>query len=337
LASNSWAKEKDRKRRLAGYHIKVGDRTMSEYGREVFRMKEEAAWIQPLQKLGWLMVEAPAVSESVRTISAGLGQSRLQQIWICKMLSDVEELLTMQLQPCQLRKGVEQEKGLLLRLQSRPKGGVLRRKLRSQKAAALAHQAGALVIIENPENSLMWLLDIGVSEVKKKTKRIMYGVFHTPDEFLERALELEHPFDCPDAVSRENRVAIQWVMSEEPELVAKCEQLAKGWLTGPYTEEQLDLRHGGTWSGKIRCIDDCSEFLVNSSTSVPEKLDLEAELLRVVVAKRCNAMLDTQFQMWNWYSRVPSASNPSDAASRLEFKGYDGWRKVTPDYSDHAA
>ena len=53
-----------------------------------------------------------------------------------------------------------------------------------------------------------------------------------------------------------------------------------------YTEEQLDLRHGGTWvpskrfgirqSGKIRCIDDCSEFLVNSSTSVPEKLDLEA-------------------------------------------------------------
>ena len=64
------------------------------------------------------------------------------------------------------------------------------------------------------------------------------------------------------------------------------EQLEKGWLTGPYTEEQLDLRHGGTWvpskrfgirqSGKIRCIDDCSEFLVNSSTSVPEKLDLEA-------------------------------------------------------------
>ena len=52
---------------------------------------------------------------------------------------------------------------------------------------------------------------------------------------------------------------------------------------------------------------------------------------------KCNAMLDTQFQMWNWYSRVPSASNPADAASRLEFKGYDGWRKVTPDYSDHAA
>ena len=59
------------------------------------------------------------------------------------------------------------------------------------------------------------------------------------------------------------------------------EQLKKGWLTGPYTEEQLDRRHGGTRVPSaslerfvVAMI--AASFLVNSSTSVPEKLDLEA-------------------------------------------------------------
>ena len=43
--------------------------------------------------------------------------------------------------------------------------------------------------------------EMRVSNVEMKLKKVMFGVFHTPDKFLERALELEQIFDCPDAVS----------------------------------------------------------------------------------------------------------------------------------------
>ena len=47
---------------------------------------------------------------------------------------------------------------------------------------------------------------------------------------------------------------------------------------------------------------------------------------------------DVEAQSLNWYARVPSRSNLSDAASRLEFACYGpmGFTKVTPLYSHDA-
>lgn len=241
-----------------------------------------------------------------------------------------------------------------------------------------------------------------------QSKLVHFGVLYSPDEFLSHALRLDHPFDCHDAVSAENRSVIDWILREDPAVVkswrlgqlkkylrvaaelageekqlhesmhpdvervmkskrlllfkrmledsgncdadlfkcmvegfplvghiqfsgqfprqwkpaalsmealkksstwsrkaisASCrrvaedreiasavwdetlQQVSKGWLTGPYTESQLDDRHSGVWipskrfgvrqGGKIRAVDDCSEFLINDATSVEEKLDLE--------------------------------------------------------------
>ena len=46
-----------------------------------------------------------------------------------------------------------------------------------------------------------------------------------------------------------------------------------------------------------------------------------------------NAKMDTQVQSRNWYSRVPSKSNPSDNASRLQFSEYRNATRCFPDYS----
>ena len=46
-----------------------------------------------------------------------------------------------------------------------------------------------------------------------------------------------------------------------------------------------------------------------------------------------NAKLDIETQSKNWYSRVPSKSNPSDAASRLEFESYSNSLRCTPCYA----
>ncbi|CAJ1329922.1 unnamed protein product [Effrenium voratum] len=45
-----------------------------------------------------------------------------------------------------------------------------------------------------------------------------------------------------------------------------------------------------------------------------------------------NARLDVRLELWNWYARVPSKSNFSDAASRLDFGCYQGWKQVEPCY-----
>ena len=79
-------------------------------------------------------------------------------------------------------------------------------------------------------------------------------------------------------------------VGNDPEIAAAVyeetmQQLADGWVTGPYTMEQLDNRHGGCWvpskrfgvrqgPGKIRAVDDFSEFLVNASVTATEKLQL---------------------------------------------------------------
>ena len=45
-----------------------------------------------------------------------------------------------------------------------------------------------------------------------------------------------------------------------------------------------------------------------------------------------SARLDVQSRALGWYSRVPSKSNPTDAASRLEFESYADCKRVDPSY-----
>lgn len=46
-----------------------------------------------------------------------------------------------------------------------------------------------------------------------------------------------------------------------------------------------------------------------------------------------NAQLDMLVQARHWYARVPSKSNPSDDASRLDFSPYTFAAKSTPCYT----
>ena len=51
------------------------------------------------------------------------------------------------------------------------------------------------------------------------------------------------------------------------------------------------------------------------------------------VLLQTNATLDLRSQSKNWYSRVPSRSNPSDSASRLKFDEYVGSCRSSPSYA----
>ena len=62
------------------------------------------------------------------------------------------------------------------------------------------------------------------------------------------------------------------------------QQVQDGWVQGPFSMQEMDQRHGGCWipskrfgvrqGGKIRAVDDFSEFLINSSVTSTEKLAL---------------------------------------------------------------
>lgn len=52
---------------------------------------------------------------------------------------------------------------------------------------------------------------------------------------------------------------------------------------------------------------------------------------------QANAVLDVETQSRNWYSRVPSKSNPSDSASRLEFGEYENSVQCIPCYTKVAS
>ena len=62
------------------------------------------------------------------------------------------------------------------------------------------------------------------------------------------------------------------------------QQLQDGWVKGPFSKRQLDDKFSGCWipskrfgvrqGGKIRAVDDFSEFLVNMSVTSTEKLAL---------------------------------------------------------------
>ncbi|CAE7480035.1 unnamed protein product, partial [Symbiodinium sp. CCMP2456] len=63
------------------------------------------------------------------------------------------------------------------------------------------------------------------------------------------------------------------------------EQVGKGWLSGPFTWDQMDEKYGGAWvaskrfgvtqGDKVRAVDDLSQFQVNASVTETEKIQLE--------------------------------------------------------------
>ena len=78
-------------------------------------------------------------------------------------------------------------------------------------------------------------------------------------------------------------------VSSDPEIARAVfqetqQQLSDGWVKGPFTMQQMDERFGGCWipskrfgvrqGGKVRAVDDFSEFLVNASVTSTEKLAL---------------------------------------------------------------
>ena len=62
------------------------------------------------------------------------------------------------------------------------------------------------------------------------------------------------------------------------------QQVADGWVKGPFSEHDLDLKYGGCWipskrfgvrqGQKVRAVDDFSEFLINASVTSTERLQL---------------------------------------------------------------
>ena len=78
-------------------------------------------------------------------------------------------------------------------------------------------------------------------------------------------------------------------VASDPEIAAAVfqetqQQLSDGWVKGPFTMQQLDERFSGCWipskrfgvrqGGKVRAVDDFSEFLINCSVASTEKLAL---------------------------------------------------------------
>ena len=62
------------------------------------------------------------------------------------------------------------------------------------------------------------------------------------------------------------------------------QQLADGWVRGPFNQQELDTKYDGCWipskrfgvrqGQKVRAVDDFSEFLVNASVTSTERLQL---------------------------------------------------------------
>lgn len=85
----------------------------------------------------------------------------------------------------------------------------------------------------------------------------------------------------------------------------------KQWVCGPFTAEQVTARLGPHWvpskrfgvrqSGKIRPVDDFSQYLINSSTSCHENIDLEGIDKKVAASRFFLGACD---ESGNW--RLPS-------------------------------
>ena len=64
-----------------------------------------------------------------------------------------------------------------------------------------------------------------------------------------------------------------------------AEQVQRGWLKGPMSWREVEEKFGGCWvpskrfgvqqNEKVRCVDDLSEFLINSTVTQTERIELE--------------------------------------------------------------
>ena len=78
--------------------------------------------------------------------------------------------------------------------------------------------------------------------------------------------------------------------SQDPEVARavwkeSLDQVDRGWLSGPYSWEQMEAKYGGQWvaskrfgvsqGDKVRAVDDLSQFQVNASVTETEKIQLE--------------------------------------------------------------
>eukprot|EP00435_Cladocopium_sp_Y103_P030693 s2267_g7.t1 len=120
---------------------------------------------------------------------------------------------------------------------------------------------------------------------------------------------------------------------EDPEIAdavwnEAIEQAAEGkaWVRGPFTAEVISLTHGDNWipsrrfrvrqGGKIRAVDDFSPFLVNSTVTCHEQIDLEG-IDTICASARCLDLRQAYKQLVrhpedSWAS-ILAVVNPSDS------------------------
>ena len=66
-------------------------------------------------------------------------------------------------------------------------------------------------------SKLVWSREITVKGVR--VREVEYGVFHTPEMFMQKALKTQHPFDVPEAIDKPNLRAISFVLGKGVEAV----------------------------------------------------------------------------------------------------------------------
>ncbi|CAE7387257.1 unnamed protein product, partial [Symbiodinium sp. CCMP2456] len=165
-----------------------------------------------------------------------------------------------------------------------------------------------LLLLERIAQSLGWP-DGGLFEDIKSGFSLVgsasvTGVFETSfkaAEFTEDELDSRAKFLRPALWGKIASSATQ--LDQELWQKTLAERDDKGWISGPYTYEELDGMFGPTWlpvrrfgirqRAKLRCIDDLSENAVNASWEVAEKIDLRAlDELLWVASRLMKIMLD---------------------------------------------
>ena len=78
-------------------------------------------------------------------------------------------------------------------------------------------------------------------------------------------------------------------------------------------------------------------WFIDNNSALASMIRAYSPVLENYDLLRLNARLDVQLQCLNWYSRVPSKSNISDDASRLQFAALErlGFQRCNPIYDPH--
>ncbi|CAE7394666.1 unnamed protein product, partial [Symbiodinium sp. CCMP2456] len=142
------------------------------------------------------------------------------------------------------------------------------------EALKVTHPFDSAVAIDGPNlRAIAYVLEHGVKGVEQKRRAVLEHY-----KALERSLHDEEQRLKQGMASRDPDVA-RAVWKES------LEQVGKGWLSGPFTWDQMDEKYGGAWvaskrfgvtqGDKVRAVDDLSQFQVNASVTETEKIQLE--------------------------------------------------------------